>query len=101
MSRSLNEMTLREKCRDASRLVKELADHLERGFLPKVHTLYKLSRPHSAQFDATSVRDVTIRTQAAAVLEADLYSTKLDEEVRQLFAAIGTEVDHLVNTGST
>lgn len=100
MSRSNDAKTLREKCRDANRVVREIIDHLENGVLPKIHNLRKLVRPREQGFDPSSVRDVTIRTHAAAILEAEQYSIKLDEESKALLTAIANEVEHIVNTGS-
>jgi hypothetical protein len=100
MSRPIEGMTLREKCRDANRVIRELIDHLEQGFLPKVNNLRKVASPRGPTFDPSQIRDVTIRTHAAAILEAEQYTIKLDEEAKQLFNAIATEVEHLVETGT-
>lgn len=100
MNRAIDGKTLREKCRDANRVVREAIDHIENGFLPKVHALRKLARSREQSFDPSSVRDVTIRTHAAAVLEAEQYLAKLDEESKQLLTSIAVEVEHLVNTGT-
>lgn len=100
MSRSIESMTLRDKCREANRVIRELIDHLDQGFLPKVQELQRLSRAREQKFDPSQIRDVTIRTHAAAILEAEQYTIKLDEEAKQLFTAIAREVDHVVNTGT-
>lgn len=100
MSRSTEGKTLRDRCRDANRVVREVIDHLENSFLPKVSSLRKLARSREQAFDPSSVRDVTIRTHAAAILEAEQYSIKLEEESKRLLSIIATEVEQLVNTGS-
>jgi len=100
MSRSLEGMTLRDKCREANRVVRELIDHLDQGFLPKVQAMQKLARGREAKFDPSQIRDVTIRTHAASILEAENYTAKLDEEAKQLFTAIAREVEQVVNTGT-
>jgi hypothetical protein len=100
MSRSIEGVTLRDKCREANRVIRELVDHLEQGFLPKVRNLRKLARAREQGYDPSLVRDVTIRTHAATLLEAEQYTIRLDEESKQLFMAIATEVDHLVSTGT-
>lgn len=100
MSRSIESMTLRDKCREANRVIRELIDHLDQGFLPKVQELQRLSRAREPKFDPSQIRDVTIRTHAAAILEAEHYTIKLDEEAKQLFTAIAREVDQVVNTGT-
>ena len=50
-----------------------------------------------AKFDPAQVRDVTIRTSAAAILEAEQYTSKLDEEAKLLLAAIAAEVEQVVS----
>lgn len=100
MSRSIDGKTLREKCRDANRVVREMIDHLENGVLPKLHSLKKLARSREQAFDPSSVRDVTIRTHAAAILDAEQYSIQLDDECKLLLSSIAKEVEQLVNTGS-
>jgi hypothetical protein len=100
MQRSPEGMTLREKCRDANRVIREVIDHLENSFLPKVQNLRKLARVREPSFDPSSVRDVTIRTHAAVVLESEQYTSKLDEESKMLLSAIAAEVEQLASTGT-
>jgi hypothetical protein len=96
MNRSTEGTTLRDKCRDANRVIREVIDHLENSFLPKVQNLRKLTRLRDSTFDPSSVGDMTIRTEAAAILEAELYTAKLEEESKRLLTAIAKEVDQLV-----
>ncbi len=100
MNRAPEKLTLRDKCRDAARGVREVVDHLENSFLPKVHNLQKLARAREPSFDPSAIRDVTIRTHAATILEAEQYTAKLDEEFRKLLNAIAEEVEHLATTGT-
>lgn len=99
MARSLNlsQLTLRDKIREAARRTHDLNDHLEQAFVPKVHQLRKLTRPPEPGTDAVPVADMSIRHQAAAVLESEAYTTQLDDEVSALFAAIVSEVEHAQN----
>jgi hypothetical protein len=100
MNRSVDDLTLRDKCREANRVIRELIDHLEQGFLPKVRNLRKLARGKEQGYDPSLVRDVTIRTHAATLWEAEQYTVRLDEESKQLFQAIAREVEQLVSTGT-
>ena len=100
MSRATDGLTLRDKCREANRVIRELADHLDQAFLPKVRSLRKLARGKEQGHDPSLVRDVTIRSQASALLDAEQYSIRLDEESKQFFTAIASEVDQLVSTGA-
>ena len=101
MSRSNEGHTLRDKCREANQTIRELIDHLEQGFLPKVKGLRKLARGLEQGYDPSLTRDVTIRSHASALLEAEQYTAKLDEESKALFASIIADVDRLVTSGST
>ena len=100
MSRPGEGLTLRDKCREAHRVMNELSDHLERSFLPKVGNLQKITRTRSTLFDPSQIRDVTVRTHAAAILEAEQYSIRLDEEAKSLLTAIAGELDHLLDNGA-
>jgi hypothetical protein len=100
MSRSIEGLTLRDKCREANRVLRELIDHLDQAFLPKVKSLRKLARSREEGSDPSLVRDVTIRTHAAALLETEQYTAQLDEESKRLFEAIAAEVEQLVSTGA-
>ena len=95
MGRSLDDLTIRDKCREAQRVIRELIDHLDQAFLPKVKNLRKLARAQEPGYNPAAVRDVTIRAQAAGLLEAEQYTIKLDEESRQFLTALATEIEQL------
>ena len=98
-SLNLNQLTLREKIREAAQRSHELSDHLEQAFVPKVHDLRKVTRPIEPNSASPPVADVTVRHQAAAVFEADQYTDGLNEDAEALFEAIAAEVDRLANQG--
>ena len=102
MARSLNldQLTLRDKIRDAARRSNELSEHLEQAFVPKVHQLRKLTRPQEPDSEAVPISDVTIRHQAAIVLESENYTAGLDDDSSTLFAAIVEEVEQILSKGS-
>ena len=93
MGRPLDDLTLRDKCREAQRIVREMIDHLDQALLPKVKNLRKLARAREAGYDPASVRDVTIRAQAASLLDAAQYLIKLDDESKLFLNALATEVE--------
>ena len=95
MGRSLDDLTPRDKCREAQRVIRELIDHLDQAFLPKVKNLRKLARAQEPGYNPAGVRDVTIRAQAASLLEAEQYTIKLDEESKQFLTALAAEVEQL------
>ena len=96
---NLDQMTLRDKIREASRRSHELAEHLQQAFVPKVHGLRKVTRPQKADSATPPIADVTIRHQAALVLESDHYTEGLCEQAEALFEAISTEIDKLAAQG--
>lgn len=96
---NLDQLTLRDKIREAARRAHDLIEHLEHAFVPKAHDLRKVSRPHDPRSEAPPVEDVTIRHQAAKVLESDQYTEGLNADAEALFEAIAVEVDHLVTRG--
>ncbi|MBC8115898.1 MAG: hypothetical protein H7062_16045 [Candidatus Saccharimonas sp.] len=101
MARSLNldQLTLRDKIREAARRSHDMIEHLEHAFVPKAHDLRKVSRPHDPKSEAPPIADVTIRHHAAMVLESDQYTEGLNAEAEALFEAIAVEVDKLATHG--
>jgi hypothetical protein len=101
MARSLNldQLTLRDKIREAARKSHDMIEHLEHAFVPKAHDLRKVSRSHDSKSEAPPIADVTIRHHAAMVLESDQYTEGLNEEAEALFEAIAVEVDKLATRG--
>ncbi len=73
----IDQLTIREKLRDCERLTRELGEHLQQNFLPKVVELQSLAVPNLQQEER--VADVSIRNSARAVLESDQFTARLDE----------------------
>jgi hypothetical protein len=94
--RRLDRLTLREKFTDAERLIRELAEHLEQGFCPKVGQTLQLVRPTPSGLPAANVEDITVRTQVAALLESDQFSDRLYESLEKYLAAIDASVGKIV-----
>jgi hypothetical protein len=72
MPHSPTDLTLRERVVASIRINRELIEHLEQGFIPKVHALRRVSRPESA--DAAPPGDKVVHAAAATVLEADHFT---------------------------
>lgn len=92
----LNSLTLREKIHEAARKSRDMTEHLEQGFLPKVHALRKLTLPQDPAATTPPVADITIRHHAAEVLESEEYTDRLDSEAMQYFEAVSREVADLL-----
>lgn len=97
MADPLEHLTLREKIRDAERVTRELRDHLELNFTPKVHDLRKMCRPPDDKPDADTFADVTVRVQSSQIIQSDRFTAGLDDQAERLYAAIVVEVDEIVH----
>lgn len=94
----LEAMPLRDRVREAEQLVRELADHLERGFLPKIHEVRRLTR-HTGSGDAESIMDSTVRTTVDAALSSHEYSLELVRKLDRFLISIDREFQQLVSSG--
>jgi len=63
---------LRERVVAAMRSNRELVQHLEQGFIPKVHALRKVARPDQSPGDEPG--DKVVHAAAATVLESDHFT---------------------------
>ena len=99
MSSSIDNLTLREKLRDAEHVLRELAEHLEQGFIPKVHELKKISRQPDPASGAAPVADVTIRSYVSGVVESDRFTGGLVESLEKYLNAIQKDGSEVVNRG--
>lgn len=95
-SLNLNQLTLRDKIREAARRSHELNEHLEQAFVPKVHELRKLTRLPEPGTDAVPVSDTTIRHHAAIVIDSEKYTAGLDDDATALLEAIVEEVERIL-----
>ncbi len=84
-------MTLRQKLIEADKLTRELMDHLERGFVPKVHHLRRVTR-HGSEIENESITDLTVRSTADLVLDSSAFAAELTRGLEQFLAAIDAEM---------
>lgn len=96
MAKTLDEMSLRDRVVAAIRLNRELIEHLDQGFAPKVHQLRRMTRPPKPGEEMTS--DKTVHSQAAAVLESDHFAVGVYQQLIAHCESIRKSVDEL--TGS-
>ena len=99
MSSTIDHLTLREKLRDVARGTRELIEHMELGFVPKVHDLRKLSRQHDPASGTPPVADVTIRSYVAAVLESERFTAGLNETLEAYLHSIQKDVTDVISHG--
>jgi hypothetical protein len=93
-------MTLREMLTEAERLTRELSEHLDQAFIPKCHELSRLVRPVNGEPpDVRALEDVTVRTQAARILETDNFTESIVAKLSELCTAIDAAVGKITSEG--
>lgn len=98
VERSSQSLTLREQLVEAQRLSRELAEHLDQSFIPKCLDLTRLLRPINGEPpDIRALEDVTVRTQAARILETETFTEKVFEELSEYCKAIEAAVNKIAS----
>ena len=99
VDRPVSQLTLHNLFKDSERLTHELIEHLDRGFIPKVHDLRRLTRIHKSEPEAQPVEYVTVRSHSAQVLESEKFTHQLYEKLSKYLTAIDESVSRLVTEG--
>ncbi len=94
--RPVEQLTLRQMFTEAERHSRELIDHLEKGFLPKAHSVLKLVRGRASDLSVHEVEDVTVYHSADQLLQSEQFTQQLFQRLDKLFAAIGVSVNNIV-----
>jgi hypothetical protein len=98
--RPAQQLTLREMLVVAERLTRELTEHLDQAFVPKCHELSRLVRPINGEPpDLRSLEDVTVRTQAANILESETFTETIFEKLSEYCRAIDEAVGRVTSEG--
>src|ERR1700722_6113127 len=96
--RPMQSLSLREMLVEAERLSRELSEHLDQSFLPKCLELTRLVRPINGEPpDERALEDVTLRTQAARILETDTFTEKVFEQLLDYCKAIEGAVNKIAS----
>ena len=90
MPDSIDNMTLRDKLNEAERLMRELMDHLDNGFIPKARSLGR-SLQESGN-DTTLLSDTTVRQQAAELIDSNRFSENIYKKISRLLESIDGDV---------
>jgi hypothetical protein len=98
MPHATADLTLRERVVAAMRSNRELIEHLEHGFLPKVHTLRKVTRPDQSPGDEPG--DKVVHAAAATVLEADHFTVGVYQHLIGHCELIRTAVHDVIGVRS-
>ena len=92
--RPVGQQTLREQFTHAEQLAKELVDHLEHNLLPKIHDLKKLAQ--SDLKGEAEVEDVTVRNQAADILESTRFADEIGDKMTTYFTSINNSIARII-----
>ncbi len=95
--RPVDQYTLREKFTEAELLTRELYDHVEKGFVPKVHALGRLVRPPREGMNELPVEDQLIRTSTAQILENDQFTERLSHRLMDFCRSIDSNIDRVLS----
>lgn len=98
MSSAPEAMTLRQKLIEGDHLARELLQHLEQGFAPKIQHLKRLSKPRS---DASEeeIREISVRSAVEDVLASDDFTRRISLRLQQFVASIDQDVGRIVREG--
>ena len=100
VERPVQQLTLREMLIEGERLCRELIEHLDQGFIPKCHELSRLVRPINGEPpDIRVLEDVTVRTQAARILESETFTETIFEKLSVYCRAIDEAVNRIATEG--
>jgi hypothetical protein len=97
IDRPVEQLTARELFTEAERLTRELSDHLENGFVPRVHNLLRLVRPNPQHIEQVDVEDGVIRSHATLVLESERFTEQLYDKLQRYCEAIDRKVEGIVS----
>ena len=87
-NRPIEQLTLREKFSDVEYLVRELTEHLEQSFLPRIRSVEEIVRPDSRAADRGDVPDSTVRSRMTALLGSDDFAQTLFSRLECYLKAI-------------
>lgn len=93
----VDELTLRELFTTAERLTRELAEHLEQGFLPQVNELRRMTRIDKTVPDFTARHDAHIRVTVQQVLSTDQFTHQLYRKLREYLEGIDRAVTSITS----
>ncbi|MFK7820705.1 MAG: hypothetical protein AB8G99_18450 [Planctomycetaceae bacterium] len=88
----VSSLPLREKFTAAERLTRELIEHLDQGFLPRIKALRRVCRKD----ESSGVTDKSVRHECQQLFKSEDFSDQLISELSELFDSIDTELQTMV-----
>lgn len=98
MKRAPNQLTLREMFSDTERLISELIEHLELGFIPTNEKLIRLVRVVPDGIEKRHVEDISVRNQVAELLKSEDFAQELFEKLDAYLNAIDESVNRIIDS---
>lgn len=86
--RPIEQMTLRDLFGDAEWLLRELDEHLEQAFRPRVRAVEEVVRSHATPAERDEIPDSTVRSRMAALISSDDFSQQRISRLERLLHAI-------------
>lgn len=98
MPKPLEDLSLRDRVVAAIRLNRELVEHLDQGFVTKVHHLRRVTRPPKPG-EESPPGDKTVHSEAAAVVESDNFTVGVYQQLIAHCESIRKSVQELTGAG--
>lgn len=95
MADSIANKTLRDKLNEVERMMRELMDHLDNGFIPKARSLSRTLQEKGN--DTALVSDTTVRQQAAELIDSNRFSERIYDKISKLLVLIDEDVASITN----
>ena len=96
--RPIEELSLREQLGHAEQLVRELSEHINQSFLPKLRTASELVRSNSATSERADVPDSTVRSAMAALIKSDDFTQTLIDKLDPYLRSIHQGVERILES---
>lgn len=97
MSVPIDSMTTQEKVKNTELLVRELIQHLEMGFLPRLKRLSKVTRLGRANAKLEEIGDLTVRLHVSQVTESERFTETIHERLMELIEALEIDINNVVH----
>ncbi len=92
--RPIENLPLRDLIQGAQQFSRELEEHLDQGFLPKVEKLEAAIRP--ADQEKVPITDMTVRRQVQEILDSHKFADQLMAKVENYLKAIDSSLQQNV-----
>jgi hypothetical protein len=95
--RSVEQLPLRELFTGTEMLIRELTEHLQQSFLPRMKAIVELVESHGNARERDEIADSTVRTRMAALLASDDFTQQLFARLERHLSAISTGAQQAVH----